>query len=1300
MKTQIPNKPKKFHGFALIATILLMVLLAIITVGTLGLSAVTLRSGTQDSALARAQSNARMALMIAIGEIQKELGPDQRISANSAILNPDVSKIPNRHWTGVWNSWKAGDGEYSQHSTIGLTDEIAPSYAPNRNDYFRKWLVSLEDYETSSISSPIDLTLEAKNLPTENDDAILLVGQGTLGESTADESDHIGARLLDIRDSYTSEITGRYGWWVGDESQKARLMDDSYAADSALTRVDKIYRSQSPASTGTKMVRGLENIADDTELAALPSLKTLDLVTGSVGFPSQLNFHDVTHCSTSVLSDVREGGLKRDLSTLLERPISTSETGDEFMLYRFDDKGEHRVPIQDLAAYYQLYYNDPTWSSGRRGGINFNPGSKTFEIKSPDYGDANSRDKYLRQYTSLYTSPVPVRIQFILAMGGTPITAQERTANPAIRPTDTHKLVLGVIPVLTLWNPNNVPLVVERGKGLMFKLTPPPFALAWKKIRGGGGGTVKKGYFNLGYALSSQSGSDGRSTSERPYVMQFKFAESNSVRFEPGEVKIFSFPSTSARTFQSGLDDQTLLAADGEYEPRNSWDPFGVFVCGNSASGLDNTDVFVFTNSQRRFMVFKASDTINVHVAAEGAETIPNNLDTAFGTTGLQVSLRSEVFGAGLNFWMSGINHGKLNNSTKTYHLRNYQCLSKLGIGNNNTPFRQFNRDLMMQGFPQGKSVIPFLPDSEALPGSQIIGATNSNEVASFLVFTLGAACETNSKHVGGYGSGRKTATRPFLHGSTIAAPLIDKTDKSARYDYGWEWQVDRINSIEEAIQMAPGTGNTFYGGGYTMEAGTTHVVQQNLPVLPPISIAALSSAHLGGFSLANQSATAKSNQDITLRIGTAVNLDPLRDPTYPEAFSVVTATGAAGLAPHVMQAIGNSYAHPNLPADQAVSMTYTRQMNHEHPAVQIPYVDHSYLANKALWDEFFFSSMVAQPSVKVPLYEKERSLATVAEEFFFGTSENTSVPLPNRRMIPYCADSQKVNELLTKANQYKDGLADRIAAHLMVEGAFNVNSTSVEAWKVFLSSLRGKPVARLDNAALSEHCADGVTVNGGTLGNATPVKGSQISKFNEPPEQWHGGRELSDAEIEELAKAIVVQVKQRGPFLSLSEFVNRRLENNSPLAVKGALQAALDDPSVSINANFRTTARMLDSETVLANGTPAIPFAHPEAAKGPIAYGSAAYVDQADILGNFAEQLTARGDTFVIRSYGDALDKNGKVIARAWCEALVQRVPEYVNSADDPHLKQADSTLSESSKNFGRKIRIIAFRWLNPSEI
>ena len=77
------------RGFALVITLALMILLTVIAVGLLTLSSVALRASGQANAMASAQSNARMALMLAIGELQKQLGPDRRISAQAAILDTD-----------------------------------------------------------------------------------------------------------------------------------------------------------------------------------------------------------------------------------------------------------------------------------------------------------------------------------------------------------------------------------------------------------------------------------------------------------------------------------------------------------------------------------------------------------------------------------------------------------------------------------------------------------------------------------------------------------------------------------------------------------------------------------------------------------------------------------------------------------------------------------------------------------------------------------------------------------------------------------------------------------------------------------------------------------------------------------------------------------------------------------------------------------------------------------------------------------------------------------------------------------
>jgi hypothetical protein len=279
----------------------------------------------------------------------------------------------------------------------------------------------------------------------------------------------------------------------------------------------------------------------------------------------------------------------------------------------------------------------------------------------------------------------------------------------------------------------------------------------------------------------------------------------------------------------------------------------------------------------------------------------------------------------------------------------------------------------------------------------------------------------------------------------------------------------------------------------------------------------------------------------------------------------------------------------------------------------------------------------------------------------------------------------------------------------MMMAGALNINSTSEETWKVFFSSLKGKPLTYLKDQAASLDTnisldtsvvppVPNTPVAPGMLANGEAVTSSELSAdANAPADQWTSSRSITDLEIEALSKAMVRQVKMRGPFLSLSEFVNRRLDDSPALidfSVKGALQAAIDDPSVTINEAFRTAARTLDAEAA------SLAAEFPEALLGPIAYGSTPYVDQADILRHLGSTISPRSDTFIVRAYGDSLDENGNVEARVWCEAVVQRTPEYVNSNDAPELKQADPLLSQVSKNFGRKLEIVSFRWLNADEV
>ncbi|MFK7849955.1 MAG: hypothetical protein AB8D78_03155 [Akkermansiaceae bacterium] len=1293
-------RASKAPGFALVSTVLLMVLLSILALGLLSLSSVALRSNAQSSALSEARGNAKLALMIAIGRLQSELGSDQRISANGAILE-NAATVEHPQWTGAWDSWVAGpvpdsvNPQYpsaeSHHQTLdGPSDNsMRPDYG-NKNDHFRSWLVSLSPGNASQLSS-ISTSLTSNLSPEKDDNSVTLVEDGSLGKDSSAE-DHVTVPLVS-RLSSDDSVTGRYGWWVGDESQKARIMADSYETNStSLSQAEKVYRSQAPSAMGNSEISGLEGMTDQLQLDIIPSLRSLDLINVDPPLDadtpkiSQRNFHDATPNSFGVMADVREGGLKRDLSAILERQIKLEDTGDEFMLYRFDDEGEDRVPIQDLSAYYQLYNENTDWEvSGAIGGVEHNAdASRVMQVKVPDYGNDNDREKFLRQYTSLYRSPVPIKVQFVVGMGAKEITQAERdftaSKGKVLRGSDKYKMMLGVKPVVSLWNPSNLPLVMNTSASQIMKVSFPPFALRWKKYRNDGSpAEFQTNYLNLNYSISNESTGDGRARSLGPYIMQLQFARNSPIVFQPGEVKMFSIPINDANFLESGgsptFGNRPLYQAE-EFFP----DGFYVTAKSSVPSGIDVPQLHT-PNYSGYYLVFGDSDRIDLEIVPEAQSPRSRAISNA-----------NEVRGSGFHFWMSDSGFS----TSRSAHFRNYQFISRFGGGDNpnSSPNFAFNQQLMLSGFPDGEA-IAYEGMTNAIKGSDLIAATENGEAKALLNFFMMAGCEKHESNAGGAGAGRRTTTRPFVHGSILSAPQITDNSRSALYDYSWEWQVNKINSLDEAFHD-DGNSRGFYGGGYTSEDGATHVVQQYLPALPPISIASLSSAHLGGFSLAN--APVMSTADVDLTVGSPWTSGTVRDAPAAGDFRQVTATGQGGLAPHILQAIGNSYAHPNIPADKAFT-TYTQLLNTDTDASDPPertYADHSYLANKALWDEFFFSSVTPQLSA-VPLYGGSGKTAVeIAEDFFFSDGL-----LPNRRFIPYTNNlsTDEFDVLKSQLDIYEDGFADKIASHLMVSGPFNVNSTSVDAWKVFFSSLNNKSVVHLENQAssLSSATPDGTISGPGMLANGEPIQSSALSAdSNDPPEQWTSSRVLSELEIEELAAAMVEQVKKRGPFLSLSEFINRRLEDDSSdrgAALKGPLQAALDDESVSINAAFRTTGRRMDGEI----GAMSAEF--PEALQGPVAYGSTPYVDQADILRHMGSLLTPRGDTFVIRAYGDSLDTEGNVAARAWCEAVVQRTPDYVDAADDAHLKHSELA-SDANKQYGRQFRIIRFRWLNADEV
>jgi hypothetical protein len=98
----------------------------------------------------------------------------------------------------------------------------------------------------------------------------------------------------------------------------------------------------------------------------------------------------------------------------------------------------------------------------------------------------------------------------------------------------------------------------------------------------------------------------------------------------------------------------------------------------------------------------------------------------------------------------------------------------------------------------------------------------------------------------------------------------------------------------------------------------------------------------------------------------------------------------------------------------------------------------------------------------------------------------------------------------------------------------------------------------------------------------------------------------------------------------------------------------------------------------------------------GPSAQGAPSIISQGDIMAGIAGVATVRGDTFKIRAYGESISKAGVVAARAWCEAIVQRDTSFIDPTDPPETALAELA-SSANETFGRRFRIVSFRWLDP---
>ena len=1367
-------------GFLLIAVLLLLSLLTVLVVASVMIAQLERRAATNGASNQLAQQNALFALNVALGQLQREAGPDQRVTARADILSttpaPSSSNGATAYWTGVWKTYNPSGGLNQQLDVTGTTTTSSNTLS------LRAWSTGTT---TGTSGGPRWLVSNPSNTPLNPGTytvtgGITVANVGTAGGTpvpvTVPLVPMMTTRTLD---NTTSQVqTGQYAYWVSDEGIKAKanLVDpniginpSNYLVDSqrqflapAANAVFKVL-SYTPSTSPAVLNNGGNDIRTNSFMSRVISPLSLQyLSTGSSTGASNgwtaanaaSNMADITTYSMGVLADVRKGGLKTDLTAAFESTSNcnmlfpykglvgtgtgTYDTQNVYRAYAGAQFGTtpnygqtisvadaiavgtntaftnldgyatttgalfDGLPWQTLYYFYNLYRTTTSTATSHIPALSASTtGTQTNSTTNPSaypYG-GNSVN-----YLTLPTASGSSSGASILPM--TPVVLATRT-DLSIAPTLTGGLwsaTLTACPTIVLWNPYSVPLnppagyqfidgsLAFRENSLWCWIGSSP----WKPGTGSSTtGTVTTpqsvGPGCTAIAINNNDPTNpGSGRSVLATLSESAFGVTPPLPFLPGEVRVYSLlpgapaqpgiptPASNGSSGAGTILNFNTASTTGTNEPAS----YSTGTVTPSTSG-DNGQSITFTigdgvHNNQGTVINPSTDLFHVAIGTSSGTTasMPYNAGTA-----------SDYFVGGI--WTRSINP-----TSAAWPLNNVTS-NRLGEGAK--PFVALN--------------IPAVNPPDA--NDQILGTAIPFRVAAYMVRMKGLqspASVTSPLWING-----QYSAPMFMGNSSSFSILSDSEYGCANYEEIWGQALNPDTDaaiIEYPNKLNPHEAGTMWGiysagdpnnfGTDGTNNGTSNVVLYDIPSQPMISLGQFMHMPLVLFN----------------------------------------ATNTFDYLPGASMFVGGSLACPEVPLNETANILSPPPTG----AADAHYVfDNSFMANQALFDSYFLSTVPPAAgfgfsNVPSGIYANVNtafSSATLAAPYI-----KSNYPLPNGRMR-YYLDNMTPSLVYTRLQS--PYLA---AANLLVDGAFNVNSTSVPAWTAFLSSLNGNQL-QLWNGT------NGATVSyTDTTKTYIPRFWSGISGSVGGP--WDGTHPLTDTQIKALANEIVTQVKLRGPFLSMGDFLNRRLYNGTPAATtgsigslwtEGALQAAIDTDTSGINTNainyglpFTTYPPFpvpynLPSTLIGYNAKHTSLSAYPLPSLTTIvsntAVGIPAYLMQQDIVQAFAPVMTVRSDTFVIRVYGEADNASTKAVeGRAWGEAVVQRLPDYVDQTDPaltatptatskanggtliPPISTAignatpiyDSSgipiLNATNQTFGRRFKIVSFHWLNPNDI
>lgn len=1342
---------RKTHrqGFSLILSLTIMAAVVMLVVTLSAFITIESRAAMNVQLATRARLNALVSMRLALAHLQQEAGPDRRSTARADITQPNVStsSLRNPMWTGVWRTdqpdlppaWLVsgrGDQPAGTQTVSLFQTGSAPDYHPG---YWAPW------QSDAAFSS-------ANNVP--------LVGPGSaLAATEGKASGLVSLPKVALPDA---EVAGTYAYWIGDEGLKARV---NLADNRSKTfgDVDQLAALRSALAPRYDALPGLGALSSPDQLRAVDNVKHLALLSGFDAGSDANNvkrlFHDVTVVSAGVLADSAQGGLKRDLSRAFEltdaefaatefgagatgaaathigtgvaavtMPVlknngnSSNLQAAPIFNRAITGGGNLRGPTWWALRDYHRLYRQLGWSAGTGGAMATTIPTLNARTLWPNVAAAhpsgppansglpnNSLRNRIYGYSDLYDGDLPTPIDpntsdLLNGDAGRLIT---RPLNVAATPY-VHRVSLAFSVNKMQWFG---PWITYRIGRLVYRWREETIDLRLNITPI----VVVHNPYNVRMAWKPGAGPTG-SPNKRPFAAAISLSDLNDWKFrfkqyQPDTLSNPAVMETNLTDFfkrQSNevQDDDTLriyLAKDGAPDMVLEPGEFRVFSCEPTIGDwtksivLDNTydtrggyrdNVWDWNFGADALAVLDIEAPISFEIIPSGRLRMRQALAAWPGD---QLILDQKT----------NKSANEVGNDKSDFIYRSSEVSEVVFSDINQTKYPSPGEKF----FPSWRHVV----DKFAKPNSDWDGRVPF-----------------------------PTPTSPPLEPDLVT--VIDITAKPADAGDAPFPLLTHSNPFAATARasaggrLGAGNGRGFIGGSPSYQMSVRNGAWENV-------LANYESGKLafGGSSLSTNGA----RQAVLLEV-------PLVAPTSLAQYAHAN-FGVRDQQP--LLSIGNSFASPFVDAQRAFQQNGPNWTE----------ADQTYLLNSALWDGYFLSGLAPRmrtggsgtvaPSEPTPAQlgnstsggrpaadpNVAMDIPAVIDAFL-----NDGTPLANPRF------SDELSGLNPEAK--KSALNDhrRVASVLLNEGAFNVNSTSVEAWTAFLGAAKGQALAGV-GVNLPSATSNARFPRALAKVASTAAVGDAIDESN-----WSGFANLSDAQLEALAKAIVAENKDRfalqrrterelsrapgprrfagltqpaTPYLGLAEFINRFLTPETWANRCGALQAAIlradqqhaagiSDRLLSGLPNLRVTPAALQTPTA---GT----FPHPEnldlrpqggsTSRAHTALGAPGNLLQSDLLQALGPALATRSDTFTLRCFGEALAPSGEN-GTAWMEVVVQRVPDFVDPTNAPETSNSapkplvpgpatanasvSPALTPVNQLLGRRFKVISMRWVQGNEI